>query len=41
MFLFLSLEVFGQCLGWYMLDLFLLWHMTVVCALKQDRSKAV
>lgn len=41
MFLFLRLKVFGQCFNWYMLDLFLLWHVTVVCAIKQDRTKAV
>lgn len=41
MFLFLRLKVFGQCVNWCMLDLFLLWPMTVVCALKQDCSKAV
>lgn len=41
MFLFLRLKVFGQCFDWYMLDLFLLWHVTVGCALKQDHTKAV
>lgn len=41
MFLFLRLKVFGQCFNWYMLDLFLLWHVTVGCALKQDHTKAV
>lgn len=41
MFLFLRLKVFGQCFNRYMLELSLLWLMTVVCALKQDHTKAI
>lgn len=41
MFLFLRLKLFGQCFNSYMSELFLLWLMTVVCALKQDHTKAI